>query len=854
MSLKLLVRFIYFVMVLHLNSSFLNCQVLKTEINKDWKFKQVRGVNWYTATVPGVVHTDLIDNKIIEDPFLRLNERACQWVDKEDWEYKTSFDVSDEMFAKDNLRLVFRGLDTYADIYLNDEKVLSTDNMFREWHVDCKVKLKKQGNVLRIYFHSLIKIDLPKYEALSYHYPSSNDQSENGGLLDKHVSNFARKAPYHYGWDWGPRLVTSGIWRPIFLEAWNNARIEDVQVFQTDVTAASANVKFQLEVSSDKDQKCKLTVVNAKDNSTYVTIPATLGKGSNVISASFILKKPQLWWTNGLGEQYLYPFKAILKTDNKESDSQILNIGIRSLKLVLNNPDGSKTFHFELNGVPVFMKGANYIPSDNFLTRVSAQKYEKIILDARNANMNMLRVWGGGIYENDIFYDLCDKYGILLWHDFMFACSMYPADSAMLDNIKQEAIQNVKRIRNHACLAVWCGNNEMNFAWFDWGWKDQFEKQSKELADKVWAEYQNIFNKTLPEVVKEFDPQTAYRVSSPIEINGSGDMHYWGVWHAKEPFENYAKVIPQFMSEYGFQSFPELKSVKRYATEPSDWDIYSEVMLLHQRHPRGNQLIKAYLEMDYRMPKDFESFLYMSHVVQAEGIKIGEEAHRRNMPKCMGSIYWQLDDCWPVASWSSVDYYGNWKALQYYTKRAFTPILVSPFEENDKLSICVVSDKLTDTKAKLDVKVLDFNGAIVNEYSLNVTIPANTCKVFLSEDISKLLKGKQKNEVVVYATVSDKEGTLSANTYYLTKAKDINFPMVNISKTFQAVDGGIEVVLKADKFARCTYLKLDDTDSFISDNYFDLIPDTDKKIAIKTKLSISELEKRLEVKSIVDSY
>lgn len=828
--------------------------VLKVEINKGWEFKQVRGVNWYPATVPGVVHTDLMSNQIIEDPFFRMNERACQWVDKEDWEYKTTFSVSDDVFSKDHIRMVFKGLDTYADVYLNDEKILAANNMFREWTVDCKGKLKKQGNKLVVYLHSPVKKDLPKYEALPYHYEASNDQSENGGLLNKRISIFARKAGYHYGWDWGPRLVTIGIWRPVFIEAWNDARIEDVQVFQENVSKESAKIRAVVEVSTSKDMKGVVSLSHAQNNQKYASVETDLKNGMNKVTVEFTLKNPRLWWSNGLGEQYLYPFKTALVVAGSEFDSKVTNIGIRSIRVVRENDQQGKSFYFELNGVPVFMKGANYIPCDNFVPRVSRERYEQVVLDAKNTNMNMLRVWGGGIYENDIFYDFCDKYGILIWHDFMFACSMYPADKEMLENIRQEAIQNVKRIRNHACLALWCGNNEINDAWFGWGWKPNYEKQSKEIADKIWGEYQAIFYKTLPDVVKEYDPQTFYWPSSPLSESGSGDMHFWRVWHAEAPITDYAKVIPQFMSEYGFQSFPEFGSVKKYAPEQRDWDIYSEVMLTHQRNNRGNQLINSYMQKDYRKPKDFRSFLYMSHLLQADAVRIGEEAHRRNMPRCMGSLYWQHNDCWPVASWSSTDYYGRWKALHYYTKRAFSEVLVSPFEEEGKLNVYVVSDRLSDIKANLNVRVMDLSGNVVFESTNQVTVPANTSKLFLTEPVEKILKGKSRNDVFVYAELREKDRTLSTNTYYLAKAKDIDFPRVTINRSIKKVKGGYEVKMKADKLARGVYLELDTTNNFFTDNYFDLLPGQAVTVKVDTSLAQAEFKKQMRIISIRDAY
>lgn len=562
-----------------------------------------------------------------------------------------------------------------------------------------------------------------------------------------------------------------------------------------------------------------------------------------------------MWWPNGLGEQYLYSFKTSFSVKGSESDNKVLKVGVRSLKLVTQNPNGEKTFHFEVNGVPVFMKGANYIPSDIFLTRVDAKKYERIVLDAKNANMNMLRVWGGGIYENDIFYDLCDKYGILVWQDFMFACSMYPAGPEMLENIRQEAIQNVKRIRNHSCLALWCGNNEIDEAWFGWGWKTDAEKQSKEIVNKVWGEYESIFHKLLPEVVKEYDPNTPYWKSSPKVENGSGDKHFWTVWQGEIPITDFAKETDQFLSEYGFQSFPMLNTVKKYAPDPKEWDIYSEVMLLHQRSGTGNRVINTFMDQYFRKPNNFGNFLYMSQILQADAIKIAEEAHRRHMPKCMGSLYWQIDDCWPGISWSSVDYYGTWKAQHYYTKRAFSEVLVSPFEEDGKLNVYIVSDRLKSINATLSMKLISLDGKVASEMTKPVIIPANTSKLFLSEQVEKLLKNNARNEVVVYLELKEVDKILSTNTYYLAKIKDIDFQSVIFNKEIIPVENGFEVVLKADRPAKGIYLEMNDSgNTFVSDNFFDLVPGQVARIKINSVLLLAEFEKQLKITSIRDAY
>ncbi|WP_234367690.1 beta-mannosidase [Parabacteroides pacaensis] len=839
--------------------------VIKKEVNKNWTFKQVRGNNWYPATVPGVVHTDLIHNKIIEDPFFRLNERGVQWVDKEDWIYKTILEIPADLSGKENIQLHFKGLDTYADVYLNDSLILKANNMFREWTVNIKPFLKKDGNELRIYFHSPLKIDIPKWDALPYQNEAGNDQSENGGVFNKKVSVFARKAGYHYGWDWGPRLVTSGIWRPVYLEGWNDARITNVFYRQDNVNKKKAELKAQVEVLADKEGEATLTI-HTPDVKKAWTEVTTLHKGINTIETNMVITNPELWWTNGLGKQYLYPFTAELAINGKLADSELTQIGIRSLK-VINKPDeAGHTFYLELNGVPVFMKGANYIPSDNFLPRVTKEKYERTILDAVNVNMNMLRIWGGGIYENDEFYNLCDKYGILIWQDFMFACSTFPAKGELLDNIRQEAIENVQRLRNHPCIAIWCGNNECHTAWFNWGWDRQYKKLG--FADEIRSMQKNLFHDVLAQVVTENDPTAFYWPSSPYggnpdakcesgtaNWNPNGDGHYWGVWHAKDSIANYNVIRARFFSEYGFQAFPEYQSVLKYAPEERDHNIYSDVMMAHQRGgSHANSLIEWYLLNEYRKPKDFPNFLYMGLLLQGDAIKTAIEAHRRDMPYCMGTLFWQHNDCWPVASWSSRDYYGRWKAQHYFSKKAFNDILVSPITQEDKLNVYVVSDRLKATKGKLEVRLIDLTGNILFEYTKSITVPANTSKIQYSTPLANVLKGKKANEVVVNARFTPSKEQEISNNYFLTRFKDIDFPKATISTDIVAAKDGFNITLSSDVFARGVFMSINGIDNFFSDNYFDLLPGESRTIHVTSSLDQEAFAKQLKVQSICDAY
>ncbi|WP_300762626.1 glycoside hydrolase family 2 protein [uncultured Bacteroides sp.] len=842
-----------------LSGSNLYADVYRQNIDEGWKFRQARLDNWYDATVPGVVHTDLIDNGIIDDPFFRLNERAVQWVDKEDWIYETSINGEDKVLDSSNQYLVFKGLDTYADVYLNDSLLLKADNMFREWKVDIKGVLKKGDNKLKVYFHSPIKIDMPKWEKLPYQLESGNDQSENGGLLDRKVGIFARKAGYHYGWDWGPRLVTSGIWRPVYLEAWNDLRIENVQLIQNRVNSGSAKLSSVVEIISDDNVSGAVVTVKA-DGKLVSKETVNLVKGLNKVSLDYTIKNPKLWWTNGLGDPYLYDFTTTVTMNDGTQDSVNDRIGIRSLRVVTEKDEAGTTLYFELNGKPVFMKGANYIPSDNFLPRVTDEKYERTILDAKNVNMNMLRIWGGGIYENDIFYDLCDEHGILVWQDFMFACSLYPGDDEFIESVRQEAIYNVRRLRNHPCIALWCGNNENQDAWFGWGWKRRYEAMGNGYAEKLWNDLYNLYFKVLPEIVEEYGGGTGYRGSSPMSFPGmksdgvNGDSHYWGVWHANDPISQYNTERSRFFSEYGFQSFPEYESVKIYAPEKRDHDIYSEVMMSHQRGGSfANGRIEEYMLKNFKKPKDFEHFLYVGMILQGDAIKTAMEAHRRDMPYCMGSLFWQHNDCWPVASWSSRDYYGRWKAQHYFAKNAYDMILVSPVVMNDKLTVHLVSDYFKTVSGNFSLKVMDMRGNVVYEKSMPLKTPVNGSELIFESEMSNVLRDKSKNDVIIY-TEFETDGKTYTNIAYAAEQKDLNYEKANIIWSAKKADGGFDVTLKSDVFARGVFMSLSGIDNFFEDNYFDLLPGKEVKVHVSSDLSLVVFNEQLKVISLVDSY
>jgi beta-mannosidase len=793
-----------------------------------WSVRAVNGPagfgDWIPAEVPGCVHTDLLRAGKIPDPFVGTNEKSLQWIEKTDWEYRTTFAADAALLARERIEIVFQGLDTYAEVSVNGARVLQADNMFRSWRADIRPRVKAGTNAVVVHFRSPIAVAKPLYDRLGYTLPAVNDQAK------EMVSMFTRKAPYHYGWDWGPRFVTSGIWRPAAVEAWDEARLDDVQVTQRALDDARARLEIAAVVMAARAGRARVSV-GLVGGATLGTAERPLARGRNELRLEVVLDKPERWWPNGLGPQKLYTLETTVVTGAVTRGRRQTRVGLRTVEVVNRHDAAGKSFTVMVNGAPVFMKGANWIPADSFVTRVTEEKYRALLGAAAAANMNMIRVWGGGIYEDDRFYALCDELGLLVWQDFMFACSMYPGDPAFIENVRQEAIENVRRLRNHPALALWAGNNEIEAAWQQWGWPATFHL-GKAAQNTIWNDYKHLFHEVLPHVVAAEDPGRFYTRSTPSANEdgvppgkmGWGDMHYWGVWHAEAPYEAYAANVSRFMSEYGFQSFPTLESVARYAP-PSEWRIDSPVMLSHQRHPRGNALVRTYMERDFRVPQDFGAFLYLSQVLQAEVIKFGAEAHRRRMPYDMGSLYWQLDDCWPVASWSSIDYYGRWKALEYAARRFFAPVLVSPVDDNGTLRVYGVSDRRADLPARLTLRLVDLDGGGDRwRFDRDVTLKALASEPLFSAPKGDLLKGLDPSHVVLSAELTAGGQTLTRNLFYFKKTRELALPQPELAVTVTPHRIGATVRVTAKRFARAVWLSTPEGEGAFSDNFFDLLP------------------------------
>lgn len=826
---------------------------LKQEVSLDgaWEFRQADSAansNWRPAEVPGDVHLDLLRNKLIPDPFYRRNESDVQWIEDANWEYRRTFAVNDAMLAHRHVELVFDGLDTTATVFLNDHAVLNTDDMFRAWRIDARPYLHTGQNKIRVEFFSDVKTG----EKLAHQDPAHDETR----IPEK---AYVRKAAYEYGWDWGPRLVTCGIWQPVRLELWNEARIENLAIEQPDVTPQSAHLVAHLRVDADQSAESEIAIAWHGPDNASGTLRQTLAlhPGLNDVSIPVDITKPALWFPNGYGSQPLYTFTATLKDRSQTLNERTARTGLRKIVLRQDRDEWGREFAFEVNGIPIFIKGADVIPFDSFPNRVTTDRYRQILSSAKDANMNMLRLWGGGYYEADAFYDLCDEMGLLVWQDFMFASSWYPGSEEWKSAVRDEAEYQVGRLRNHPSIALWSGNNEVESVLYAF-----LGGLSADGKLQVWKNYLTTFSGVLPRVVERLDPEIPYWPSSPssdyektTDDFQAGDAHDWSIWHGREPFANYRKHFYRFTSEYGFQSFPELKTVESFTAPEDRAGIFTPTMLAHQKNDEGNSIIHDYMLRDYAEPKDFASFLYVSQVLQAEGVKVGAEHMRRSRPRIMGSLFWQLNDCWPVASWSSIDYYGRWKALQYYARRFYSPILVSPDVGDGKASVFVVSDRTTPVAGTLRARFMTMDGTAVLEESKAVTLPPLSSASYLEFPMTAVAAKEPDLSKLVFAVDFTADGkTVSQNLVYLEPTKQVHLLPAQIQTSLAPAGKGLVLTLTSKVLARDVYLTFGDLDVKVSDNYFDLLPGEPREITLEGGATADQVAASLKVVSLVDAF
>ena len=840
------------------------------KLDAGWQFRAVANADqpevkqWHPAQVPGVVQTDLLHNKLIPDPFDKDNEFHLQWIGLADWEYQTTFQADAATLAHGHVDLVFDGLDTFADVYLNDQAILHADNMFRRWRIPAKAQLKPGANTLRIVFHSAVEKMLPYVKSLPYVLPSISTHNF-GNEENIATASYTRKAPYNYGWDWGPRYMTEGIWQPVRLEAWDALRIENFHIHQQKITSGLANITAEVEIEASQPITATLSLSHDEMSATQTADgnqTLQLNAGINHVSVPIRITAPRLWYPVGYGSQSRYHFSATIRAGRDVIAHADTKTGLRSVELRRVPDEWGKSFEFVVNGISVFAKGADVIPFDSFPNRVTPEIHRNILQSARDAHMNMVREWGGGYYESDDFYDICDELGIMVWQEFMFGGDMVPGDVAFQENVRQEAIDQIKRLRDHPSIVIWCGNNEVETGWYHWGDRQEFKESiSAEARDRVWLDYIVLFADILKSAVTQYADPVPYWPSSPSanfeevpDNQHNGDMHYWQVWHAQAPASDYTLQFPRFMTEYGFQSFPEMRTIKSFA-KPEDFDIRSTVMQAHQKNKGGNERILTYMLREYREPKDFASFVYLSQVQQAEIIKIGAEHLRRQRPRAMGSLYWQLNDCWPVASWASIDYYGRWKALHYYARRFYDDVLISPFVHDDKVDVYVVSDKLQPISGSIHMRMLDFSGKVLLDQAKDVQIPAQSSAIYLSVDKGSLsAKGDPRKSFLVFdLQVGGKQ--LSRNLIFFNVTHDLELPVApKIESSLTRVDGGYSLSLRTAALARNVYVSLGDLDVQASDNYFDLLPGEPVTITLKTSNTPEQIQSVLKITSLTEAF
>jgi beta-mannosidase len=839
------------------------------QLNTGWRFRAVQSTDhpetttWHAATVPGVVHTDLEHAGLIPDPFFGDNEKRLQWIGLTDWEYTCDFNVSAASLRQQHAELVFEGLDTLADVQLNGKPVLHTDNMFRFWIVDAKPHLLAGHNTLTILFHSPVNIMSPIVAKLPYILPGTGYEPLDRAKGIYPVGHYMRKAPYQFGWDWGPRFVTSGVWRPVHLDTWSGVRIRTLHLQQESVTAARAIINASVSLDSDIAGAATLEVriADPKGHALPVRqIPVQLDRGANHLLVPLRLDHPQLWWPNGYGPQSRYTVVASIVRGGQRLASATLRTGLRSVELRRAPDQWGTSFTFVINGVPIFAKGANFVPLDSFPPSTTNAKKREVLTAARDVHMNMLRIWGGGFYETDDFYDLCDELGLMVWHDFMFGGAMVPGDKPYQDNVRVEAAEQVERLSDHPSMTIWCGNNEVETAWHNWDGQLAFQKEiTPEQRERVWQDYIVMFRDILKSAVARHGNGVPYWPSSPGSdfedaggTDANGDVHSWKVWSAGAPYTDYAKLSPRFLSEFGFQAMPDLRTVRSFAG--SDEDLTSPALLNHERFIHGFDRMQQYLKAEFRPARDFPSFVYLSQLEQAEAIQFGVEHMRSLRPQTMGTLYWQLDDCWPVASWASIDYYGRWKALHYYAQRFYAPIVLAPEFDSEKqeLRLHIVSDEQSPRAAVLRLRFMRFDGTILSDQSHDISV-APLASTAIAPIALANITGFDPTTTVAVFTLEQAGRSIATRNIYFARGADLILPQPRIDVEEHPEGPGIVVELISPVLARAVALSFADLDAKPSDNYFDLLPNEPRRIHVATEASVAQIQKALGIRSLFDT-
>lgn len=728
--------------------------------------------------VPGTVQHELLRRGLLPDPYYGTNEELVQWVGEQAWTYRLTFDVGDYDDTR-AYQLHFAGLDTYASVQLNGQLILQTDNMFRRWDVRIDSLLQPTDNQLIIHFQAPSTVAAPLLgQRPPYDRTAVNDTSE------PRFANYVRKAQFHFGWDWGLRLVTTGIWRPVYLESWPQARITEVQLEQEQLTAEEANLSASINLQRHANADYVLQISHATTGEVYAE--HQLSPLATSAELRFRIPDPQLWWPAGHGTPHRYPIQISLLANDQLIDQQVYQLGLRTVELVQRPDKHGESFFFRINGRPIFIKGASYIPQDAVLTRITPEQKTKLLQSAHDAHLNLIRVWGGGIYEDEHFYNTCDSLGLMVWQDFMFACAAYPGHDAFIDNIRAEAIDNIKRLRHHPSIITWCGNNEVYMAMDHWGWDKEFDITKAEQKE-MDAVYHRIFQDVLPKALAEHDPMRPYSHTTPnsqwwkTEGLGRGTLHYWGVWHGPDDFSGYENKVGRYMNEYGFQSFPSMPTIAAFA-DSSQWALDSPVMDHHQKSYVGNGLIGKFTEK-YGEPADnFADSVEQSQLVQYEGMRRAILSHRLRWGYCMGTTFWQLNDCWPGPSWSAIDYYGRAKVFFKELPNLYAPITITPVQEGKIVELAILVDTPEATDLILRWQRSDPEGTIIASGERSITNP-QTGTNYLPTPSDMAPQTKEQVDISLL-----QNGKLIASCKWNSKHPPLRKPKLNAAEMRQLVD------------------------------------------------------------------
>lgn len=843
----------------------------------EWSFRLLPGdargaahaglQQWRPAQVPGAVHTDLLAQGQIPDPYVGAPEAGLQWIGLADWEYRARFDVDAGTLARAHAELAFDGLDTFATATLNGQPLLQADNSHRTWRARVDGKLRARGNELRIVLRSPIRTLLPGVQAMPHKIAGNYPSPYGDEPKDAMVGNFVRKPGYHFGWDWGPRYVTAGIWRPVRLESWDAQRLTAlaVQTRALDATRADLEVAVEVESAAVGTAAVQVEVLDP-DGKRVARIDrkALLKAGDNRIVMPVALPQPRRWWPAGQGEQARYSVRATLAPGTTDATRIEQRTGLRTVELRREvDRNGGQGFAFVINGVPIFAKGANVIPFDMFPARVDAARIRRELTAARDANMNMLRNWGGGYYEDDVFFDIADELGLLVWQDFMFGGGMQPGyDPDFRANVVAEARDNVRRLRHHPSVVLWCGNNEEETAWKDWGHGRDLTAADPAFAAKVWQGYVDLFGNDLRQVVAEEGLGVPYWSSSPSndldeKANDSarGDKHYWQVWgNPALPVTAYLHETPRFMSEYGLQAWPVLRTLDGIIPA-AEQQVDSPTVRAHQKFMagEGNQRLLKYIAEEYGTPRDFPAFVYLSQVMQADGIQLAALHHRASRPYTMGSLYWQLNDVWPGASWSSIDYAGRWKALHFHAKRFFADHAVAALRDEGVTRVSLLNDRQQGLQATWRMRVMDLDGALRNEQRHTVALPPLSALEVGRFADADLLKGADPTRTVAVVELFDGATLLSQQVVYFAPAKALALSPAKIDSTLRADGKGAVLTLRAPKLMRALWIDFDGVDATLDDNALDLVPGETVTIHLRSEADLPTLRRTLRLTSLADA-